>query len=92
MASKVYVVMGSTGEYSANCEWPVFAFRAEASAQALVIAAETWLREQGIHDDNMTRSLSYADRDALRNPHDPYMQSPDYTGTRYFIMEVDFDA
>lgn len=88
----VYVVMGETGEYSDRSEWPVVAYFDEPAAQAHVLRAETWLREQRIFNDDQSPILGdYDARTALvgQNPHDPHMPAPDYTGSRYYILTVE---
>ena len=77
---KVFVVMGTTGEYSDRNEWPVRAFLDEAEAQALVLAAETASREAVAASGSAYR--------AGPTPLDPRHQS-DYTGTRYFVYDVE---
>jgi hypothetical protein len=49
---KVYVVMGSSGEYSAREEWSVVAYADEELAKAHVLAAERHARAQAeAHED-----------------------------------------
>lgn len=81
----IYIVEGSTGEYSDRREWSVKAFRSQEKAEAYVTLCEAWLREHRVNDDNFG-----IDRYELmgKNPHDPNMQI-DYTGTRYYYYEVE---
>lgn len=86
MSGQVYIVMGSTGEYSDNREWPVLAYVDEAEAKAHVARCDEWLLANGCHM-NSDRSVSWHDRSRLKNPHDESMDV-DYTGTRYYVMPV----
>ncbi len=74
----IYVVEGSTGEYSDRNEWPVAAFTDEALAMEMVKRCEKFAPK----DD-----LSYQARRAAKNPYDPNMKV-DYTGTSYSYYEV----
>ena len=83
----VYVVMGSTGEYSDHVEWPVRAFLLETKAQQFV---EACTREH--------ERISYARsgfwiqrRVEVDHALDPNYQC-DYTGTRYYILSVEMDT
>jgi hypothetical protein len=64
----IYVVFGTTGEYSDRREWTVKAFSEEKKAKKLV-------------------------KDATRraNEFDSDMQT-DYTGTRYYYEQVEFEG
>lgn len=81
-AMKIFVVRGTTGEYSDRTEWPVKAFLSEKAAQELVIAATQ--RANEVFTDR-----SY-DRDIDKNQFDPDMRM-DYTGTSYMIETVELD-
>lgn len=61
MSAKVYVVMGTTGEYSDRKEWPVAAFTAEEGAAGLLTQLETWCREHGCHVTVRGRSHRLSD-------------------------------
>jgi hypothetical protein len=81
---KIYVVQGSTGEYSDHCEWLVAAFYSEQKAADLVVAATRRANElYAQHKDNTWGIPDGA------NEHDPMMET-DYTGTRYchFGIEI----
>ena len=78
---QVYVVMGTTGEYSDRTEWSVRAFLDEGDAQALVVAATE--RGKAIE---ASKASPYASTDE-KNEHDPAM-SMDYTGTTYYYLTV----
>lgn len=83
----IWIVHGSTGEYSDRCEWNVVAVETEELAQQWVRALD--LQYQSIpqsmrddrwdHEDDMKKIMSL----------DPEF-SMDYTGTHYFIARVPF--
>lgn len=81
--NKVYVVMGSTGEYSDRNEWPVKAFLNKDKALQLEHNAL-----MSAHDIQKKRKDKYDDVDPGVNPYDPNMRMS-CTGTDYYIMEVD---
>ena len=79
--SKVYVVFGTTGEYSDYVEWPVCAFADEALAIRMVELCDgEWRR--------IKASPEYNDGIYVTNKYDPDMQT-DYTGTRYNYYELE---
>jgi hypothetical protein len=80
--SKIYVVMGSTGEYSDRSEWPVVAFRDEEEAQKSVENATRRANECGAN-----RASQYQIEKGV-NEFDPDMRM-DYTGTSYYYMTVE---
>jgi hypothetical protein len=98
--SKVYVVMGQTGEYSDRTEWPVVAYHDEARAKEHATnagrRAMTLISE---HADNAAhwdcRACDEAEErnyyakcwHAL-NEYDPQMIS-DYNGARYRVFSVE---
>ncbi len=86
MGENIFVVMGSTGEYSDRQDWPVLAFVDEQAAQSHVLKLDAWLREHRAHMDDDIR-VDYRRRHELQNPDDPLMLV-DYTGTRYSVMSV----
>lgn len=83
---RVWIVMGSTGEYSDRTEWPVVAFTSEDAAKARIEALgvrmqgmpKEWHEDRWEHEDAMKAHMT-----AL----DPGFAT-DYTGTRYFIYDV----
>jgi hypothetical protein len=76
----IFVVEGSTGEYSDHREWPVMAYRDEAAAKAHVEAAT--------RRANDLKAQHACDIPDGANEHDPGMQT-DYTGTRYYYYAVE---
>jgi hypothetical protein len=82
---RLYVVMGTTGEYSDRREWPVCAYEDETTAQKHVQHATDAAQRL------MASVASYYDvTDAMRqaNIYDTHVEF-DYTGTRYFLYAVD---
>ena len=75
---KVYVVMGSTGEYSDHQEWMVAAYFNEALAAKRVV------------DCDRAASARFVDRfkNCDPDPLDPEMRL-DYTGTKYSVYALD---
>ena len=84
---KVWIVMGSTGEYSDRREWPVIAFTAEAAAKEHIAVLDVrmqqmpqeWREDRWEHEEKIKAHMA---------PLDPNF-SMDYTGTSYFFYEVD---
>ncbi len=83
---KIYVVSGSTGEYSDRSEWPVKAFASKEKAEELVAAATARAKQI-----EATRPSKYGLPAKGLNEFDPEMWM-DYTGTSYEMAEVEFDA
>jgi hypothetical protein len=83
--SKVFVVVGNTGEYSDRTDWYVVAYRTEELAQAHVELAKKWYLENGGRE---LYKPSWGNRDKIKNPFDPNMQV-DYTGTDWTVVEVE---
>jgi hypothetical protein len=83
MKQKIYIVEGSTGEYSDHREWLVAAYYSEQNAQAHVLRATQRANELYVeHKD------AYYNIPSGANQHDPQMSS-DYTGTRYNYYETE---
>lgn len=84
---KIYVVMGTSGEYSDRDEWPVKAYIDEEKAKTHVVKASERAREIEIAG----RGLQYAEQMKLTktNEFDPDMD--DYYGVSYFFYEVKLD-
>jgi len=79
---KIYVVFGSTGEYSDHDEWMVKAFTKEAMAKDWIVKCTKKANELKIQYSN--------EYDIPRgaNQYDPYMRI-DYTGVDYNYSEVE---
>ena len=88
MAERIWIVMGSTGEYSDRNEWPVAAYREERLALTHVELATARAKELEQWTDG-EEPWRWVDRDKRpANEHDPDMQM-DYTGTDYYAQSVD---
>ncbi len=93
---KIYLVVGNTGEYDDYYYWNVVAYAAEEAAQARVNLLNNLLSEHKLDNESYPYSV-YTDEefgphfDAVRNHPlgDPKLRV-DYTGTNYFVAEVDF--
>lgn len=83
---RIWIVMGSTGEYSDRTEWPVVAFTTESAAKARIAALDVkmqeipqhWRENRWEHEDEIKAHMASLD---------PGFRM-DYTGTRYFVYEV----
>ena len=83
MSETVYVVFGETGEYSDRSDWPVKAYLSQQVAQELVVKATARANEL----------FAYHYRDykvSGVNEFDQNMRM-DYTGTKYYICEVELE-
>ncbi len=84
---KVYIVYGSSGEYSDRTEWAVAVVETEDDAKAYVAALDEQYKQipqemheaRWCHEDEMKAIMTL----------DPCFES-DYTGTHYFYGEADF--
>jgi hypothetical protein len=83
----VYVVMGTTGEYSDRSEWPVLAHLKKPDAERHVELASDWARQRRYHEDAQRDVANYNSHRDENNPHDPNMQV-DYTGVSYYVLDV----
>ena len=79
----IYVVFGTTGEYSDRRDWPVKAFVNEAKAQQLVLDATRIAKEMEAKEWR-----SYDSKE--KNIFDPNMDM-DYTGTGYYHFPVELE-
>ena len=82
---KIYVVFGTTGEYSDRSEWPVKAFRMKRKAVALVTKATD--RAKAL--EQSTPEYQHYEAEG-QNEFDPDMKM-DYTGTTYYICTVELE-
>lgn len=85
---EIYVVMGTTGEYSDRSEWSVKAFSDEKKAKKFV-------REASKIAESIHAAAEYADnkwlfRREAKSPLDENFDI-DYTGTSYFYYTVQLD-
>jgi hypothetical protein len=86
---KVYIVMGTTGEYSDRSEWPVCGYQDKALATQHADQATLWIvRMRGpngrMKDVDWEKDLSLRGK----SPWDKNIQI-DYTGTDYYVIEVE---
>ena len=86
---RVYIVFGTTGEYSDRTEWPVRAFLSENEAAQLVAALDERVRIERM--DGSGFGPGYYERldevtERMKDV-DPNFQT-DYTGTRYYVVDV----
>ena len=80
---KIYVVMGTCGEYSDRSEWAVIAYYDEQKAQEHVLKASRRAKELQIaYDERWVEG---------QNEFDPNIRL-DYTGTEYFYYTVPFES
>ncbi|NIQ92427.1 MAG: hypothetical protein GWN93_26980 [Deltaproteobacteria bacterium] len=82
---KIFIVMGTAGEYANTEQWPVKAFRSKRRAED--IGTKAMRRANEIYEDHFKK---YGRRDLPENEYDPDMEM-DYTGTSYFLYEVELD-
>jgi hypothetical protein len=86
----IYVVRGSTGEYSDRTEWPVCAFDEQWKAERFVLQIETEIRKvesAGIEPYRMGTGAIHALLDQIRK-FDPNARL-DYTGLTYWVESVE---
>ena len=80
---KIYIVHGTTGEYSDRTEWIVCAYPSKVDAQAHVMCAQRHCPPE------KEAYRSYVDGgERLKNPYDPHFRM-DYTGTYYYLTETE---
>lgn len=79
---KIYLVVGTTGEYSDRSTWYVCAYPNKKDAEKHADEAKLWDHQHGEEWENTLRS------ERLQNPLDPYYDR-DYTGTDYYVNECE---
>jgi len=83
MSIQIYIVMGSTGEYSNRTEWAVGAYQdkamAEQHADLAKIEAHAIEKARGNRHDSICKGA---------NVYDPKMEMYS-TGTDYYVVDVD---
>ena len=91
---KIYVVSGSTGEYSDRTDWMVCAYADEEAAKAVVTEYSAMAKEIAVRmklPPENPLHIGYGNRwkSDFKWPHpDPSFQI-DYTGTEYMYCEID---
>jgi len=86
---KIYVVQGSTGEYSDHREWLVKAFKSQEKAQDFVSFLDSKLLELGLKYESVYTHEDMEKEEKMME-FDPQFQF-DYTGTMYSILEVELE-
>lgn len=86
---KIYVVIGTTGEYSDRNEWVVCAYTDEDKAKTHIIKAEEFARVKFLERSSAEDWQAWCT--SLRTPLDPQMDMF-YTGTSYYYVETDIRA
>lgn len=85
---KVWIVQGSTGEYSDHDEWVICAYRTQEQANTHAVLAAARAREiQKAADGEMVFSWDL-ERLGMFNEYDKDMRI-DYTGVNYQVIEVE---
>lgn len=84
--NKVWIVQGTTGEYSDRSEWTVYAFHSEAEARAYVELLGVERQKLGDRPWDYAEGRTF---DEGMRAFDPGFEE-DYTGTRWFVSEVPF--
>jgi len=84
MIDKVWVLFGTTGEYSDRSEWVVRGYLNEADAEADCAALNAIAKDIGGGRDWASLHEAVAER---LTPHDASADM-DYTGTEYSVSEV----
>lgn len=84
---KAYIVFGQTGEYSDRNEWMVKGFFDKSKADAYEDACMKWSHKH----KQMFRDLPEEAQEALKKTSPDPLFRCDYTGTDYYVAEVDID-
>lgn len=79
----IYIVMGTTGEFSDRSEWLVAAYASKEMAERHALLCAQWV-EQNV---NRTDSAKFYAKDHA-NPYDPNMRVDFYTGVDWFVQSV----
>ena len=90
MSQTIYVVLGSTGEYSDRGEWLSKAFHTEAEARAFVAFLTEKRQQIAVDHVRLDWELRSGVEEKMR-AFDPNYQE-DYTGTRWFVSPVELVA
>lgn len=84
MSERIWIVAGTTGEYSDRSDWAVCAYRSEEAANRHVSKAQ--LRAKELEKAGWRSVYPFSEREV--NEYDHKM-SMDYTGTEYFTYSVE---
>ena len=85
--AKIFVVFGTTGEYSDRTEWLVDARHTNEAAKARVFFLEDKMRALGAVGSEYFKMRGDAALEAMKE-FDPHF-SMDYTGTSYYYSSVE---
>lgn len=90
---KVYVIVGTTGEYNNSCEWNACAFLDERKAEVFCDGLNIKLKHLGAHVSQDAEKL-YRDRTVHANACEVMEKFDknfrlDYTGTEYEVKEIE---
>lgn len=88
--TKIYVVMGQTGEYSDHHSWPVCAYASEEDAERHAVAAAARALRIKREDDARDHTMRW-DKGWIAEQMgglDPDIRM-DYTGTDYYVLTVE---
>lgn len=86
--ANVYVVCGSTGEYSDYRGWTVAAFLDKAAAEAFCEQLNQWCKDNGVHDSAVLAPAASRPKEC---PLDPRFDCS-YTGVSYALDEIPLRA
>ncbi len=87
-SERIWIVEGSTGEYSDHCYWQVCAFSDENKAKEFVGELNNFCIEHGCDANRGDYGdLSYTERENFC-PLDPGFRC-DYTGTNYYCFSLE---
>ena len=87
MSQPIWMVGGTTGEYSDRTEWVVDAWRTEAEAQERAVFLKRRIEELGIATvERYGKKYEKAIADMKKE--DVAFQN-DYTGTEYYVCELE---
>jgi hypothetical protein len=81
MGQTIYLVLGTTGEYSDHTEWNVAAYTEKTAAEEHARLLNEWVKGTDVFDFDARKDK------AQKCPYDP-MCEIDYTGTEYVVMEI----
>lgn len=79
----IFLVSGSTGEYSDYSQWTVRAFSTREAADAFAAKANAWLKERRFHRDGPLADFEV--RDEAESDFDSELRV-DYTGSDYAVL------
>jgi hypothetical protein len=88
MSEKIWMVGGTTGEYSDRTEWVVDAWRSEQEAKDRVQELTRLMQEIGVPRGGFMQYEERGPKEDEMRKHDPAFQC-DYTGSEYYICELE---